>query len=243
MKTSTLTSILGTLLLVTVNGLDQNSLPEQAECTLSATGEKVCTNLDVDSREENSTDDLVDSNEHMYYDDDDDDDDDDNDDEYDSVHGNDGNDDNCKDTHESCAFWASKGECTNNPNYMLQGCQKSCNTCPKALKEGLTLQQHEEKKYLLDEVANFGDPQEVDNLSQERTMFVIRKTVDYMKNFIYAEKPTHQISMTTMSACTNNHKLCAYWASIGECENNPSFMVTKCAPSCLSCHKIDYNSR
>ena len=46
-----------------------------------------------------------------------------------------------------------------------------------------------------------------------------------------------------MDACRNNEALCSFWASLGECEANPAYMVTKCAPACLSCHKIDYSMR
>ena len=37
----------------------------------------------------------------------------------------------CKDKHESCDFWASKGECENNPNYMLVKCRVSCDVCDR----------------------------------------------------------------------------------------------------------------
>ena len=32
-----------------------------------------------------------------------------------------------KDEHDSCAYWASTGECTKNPGYMLVSCKASCN--------------------------------------------------------------------------------------------------------------------
>ncbi len=32
----------------------------------------------------------------------------------------------CTDSNSSCAAWASSGECTKNPNYMLTGCCQSC---------------------------------------------------------------------------------------------------------------------
>jgi len=35
----------------------------------------------------------------------------------------------CRDTHYLCRYWASVGECTNNPNYMTTTCSKSCDTC------------------------------------------------------------------------------------------------------------------
>ena len=211
-------------------------------CTVSATGEKVCTSDDgkllandeeegdFDDEDYDDDDDVYDDAEEEgdFYDDDDDDDDDD-----------------CVDVHENCSFWADRGECEKNPGYMLKSCQKSCNTC-SFTKNDSKEKQMSEKEYLLDEVAKYGHAQEPGDEKGKtfhKTMFHVRKTVDYMKNFVYAEHPTHEFSAEILAACTNNHELCSFWASIGECDNNPSFMVTKCAPACLSCHKIDYSSR
>ncbi|KAL1529647.1 hypothetical protein AB1Y20_000588 [Prymnesium parvum] len=36
-------------------------------------------------------------------------------------------------------------------------------------------------------------------------------------------------------ACVDTHEMCAQWAAAGECENNPSFMLTGCADSCTKC--------
>lgn len=152
-------------------------------------------------------------------------------------------DESCVDTHELCAFWASVDECTKNPNYMLKSCPKSCNSCPNTMVDGLTLEQVEEKDQLLAGIAKYGEPQEVEKSSQDKTMFVIRKSLDYMENFIHAEKPTHNLSEEVINACRNAESRCSYWATSGECDNNPSYMVTKCAPACLSCHKIDYDTR
>jgi len=38
----------------------------------------------------------------------------------------------CVDLHPSCASWASQGECTHNPAYMLHNCKASCGHCPGA---------------------------------------------------------------------------------------------------------------
>mmetsp|Transcript_126968 Transcript_126968/g.353615 ORF Transcript_126968/g.353615 Transcript_126968/m.353615 type:complete len:301 (+) Transcript_126968:109-1011(+) len=35
----------------------------------------------------------------------------------------------CRDNDPNCAYWASIGECRNNPNYMLTGCPRSCGQC------------------------------------------------------------------------------------------------------------------
>lgn len=40
------------------------------------------------------------------------------------------------DDHDSCAYWASIGECTKNPGYMLVSCRKSCKAVNTPKKEG-----------------------------------------------------------------------------------------------------------
>ncbi|KAI2510592.1 ShK toxin domain [Fragilaria crotonensis] len=37
--------------------------------------------------------------------------------------------DNCKNNHESCAFWKVIGECEKNPEYMKKDCAPMCQTC------------------------------------------------------------------------------------------------------------------
>ncbi|CAK0787529.1 hypothetical protein CVIRNUC_010749 [Coccomyxa viridis] len=37
--------------------------------------------------------------------------------------------DDCHDFEDRCAQWASKGECSLNPNFMLRSCKKSCSQC------------------------------------------------------------------------------------------------------------------
>lgn len=38
--------------------------------------------------------------------------------------------DECKDEHDTCASWASSGECDRNPGFMHTACPVSCKTCP-----------------------------------------------------------------------------------------------------------------
>ena len=35
----------------------------------------------------------------------------------------------CKDTDKDCEYWASRGECKKNPNWMLNNCKRSCQNC------------------------------------------------------------------------------------------------------------------
>ena len=43
----------------------------------------------------------------------------------------------CADEHETCATWASSGECDRNKGFMHTACAKSCSTCPKPVDPSL----------------------------------------------------------------------------------------------------------
>ena len=226
MKTFTLSLTICALLLGPVESIERKRKEEAVkQCTISATGEEVCTDPSMDAVKEdkgsNHSDEVV----------------------FDEEAKAEDGDDECVDTHEHCAFWASLDECSKNPGYMLKGCPKSCKSCPNKMVDGLTMEQVIEKEHLLAEIVKYGQPQDVNTETQDKTMFNIRKTLDYMDNHIHAEKPTHGLSEETVNACRNTNAMCSYWATLGECDKNPSFMVTKCAPACLSCHKIAFEHR
>lgn len=207
------------------------------ECQVSDDGNVVCT-PHKDLRDI-SEDGINDHDDDSYYDDDDDDD-------YDDDDSDDILIQNCHDSHELCSFWASKGECEANPNYMLPNCMKACNNCHggELNRDSRALHRVElENERLLEEIKAYGKPQTVEGKFKAESMFVVRKTIDYMKNFVYAKNPTHRFSRSILSECVNNDVLCAFWAALGECEKNIGYMTTKCAPSCQSCSNIDFNNR
>jgi hypothetical protein len=39
--------------------------------------------------------------------------------------------------------------------------------------------------------------------------------------------------------CKDTHESCGLWASVGECDKNPSFMITGCPRSCTTCDMLD----
>jgi prolyl 4-hydroxylase len=46
-----------------------------------------------------------------------------------------------------------------------------------------------------------------------------------------------KLSPQVIAECTNRDELCAFWAALGECTNNPEFMSQECGPSCQNCGK------
>ncbi|XP_068085156.1 hatching enzyme 1.2-like [Anabrus simplex] len=49
---------------------------------------------------------------------------------------------------------------------------------------------------------------------------------------------------TKPSACSDNNRFCRYWARIGECQKNPTWMLVNCANSCNQCGRAcaNYNN-
>ncbi|RCN50927.1 shTK domain protein [Ancylostoma caninum] len=99
-----------------------------------------------------------------------------------------GRESNCCDKHPSCASWASRGECSNNPEYMLPNCQLSCHSC------------------------------ETDN----------NETSDESSD-------TLKCGTGSQSNCCDKHPHCESWASEGQCNSNPSWMLPNCQFSCQDC--------
>ena len=149
----------------------------------------------------------------------------DNDDDYDGeMLGDKKKEDlNCVDEDRRCEFWAREGECQKNPNYMLTGCRKSCNSC------GLEAERIERPAY--------GEAQDVSG--EHRAELVERvKKIDIYMTEVVSSKEYDKVR----SECKNRHELCVLWAFLGECEANPSYMLLNCAPSCETCNHIDYGT-
>merc|ERR1711884_535346 len=120
---------------------------------------------------------------------------------------------NCIDKHPECGFWASQGE---NPDYMLTACRKSCDSC--------TLDQ------------KYGAEQ---NVNDEKTQEIVRKAKLYYDNEVNVKAEFASVRKN----CKNRHEDCSFWASVGECEENPNYMQMECALACRTCEKLDINKR
>jgi len=142
----------------------------------------------------------------------------------------------CEDTHELCKFWAEQDECVNNSNYMLVGCKKSCNACDASIPGQQGASSGAEMKVGLG--STYGEIQEVDGSHKEATIQKIAEMDKYMAEVV--STPEYD---SVRSQCTNRHSQCAFWAVLGECEANPSYMKLHCPPVCETCHLLEFDVR
>lgn len=84
----------------------------------------------------------------------------------------------------------------------------------------------------------YGKTQTV-SAGDEKTNKVMRDMIEYMTTVVFREDKYRELKYN----CHNNHELCAFWAGLGECTKNPSFMKTNCAPACKTCMELDINHR
>ncbi len=146
-------------------------------------------------------------------------------------------DENCKDEHEKCEFWAMHGECDNNPGYMLVGCKKSCNSCGS--NKNPSEKNHEDKVKKEGLASEYGDPQDVSGPFKEKVLEKVEEMVKYMKEEVMIDPKYEKVR----DNCENRNSLCAFWAVKGECEKNPSYMKIHCPPVCKTCDLLDIDAR
>lgn len=143
----------------------------------------------------------------------------------------------CEDIHDGCFGWAKKGECESNPNYMLKYCRKSCGVCIAEPE-----MEEDRMKYvedILSKTANFGEIQTASGDKKHRTIEIVREMIEYMEQ----SNEFNELPPKIQQNCRNKNELCSFWAVIGECENNKSYMKIQCAPACRTCHLIDIETR
>jgi len=99
----------------------------------------------------------------------------------------------------------------------------------------------------------FGEKQQMVATHEEAIMERIRKMQHYMYGEVLrVDENTNDEQQAVAPAvpkdvlaseCLLRNAQCAYWAAIGECEANPAYMTLQCAPVCLSCHQLSFETR
>jgi prolyl 4-hydroxylase len=86
---------------------------------------------------------------------------------------------------------------------------------------------------------HLGETQRIDSKRAEEVHARIAAAKEYLATVV-AKDP--EIS-PFLEHCQLTHQDCAYWAVLGECEANPGYMKTKCAPVCGTCDQLDIKKR
>ena len=84
-----------------------------------------------------------------------------------------------------------------------------------------------------------GLEQTIDPNHAEEVKERINTARDYVMNVVAKDPKLRPL----LEGCKLNHENCAFWAALGECENNPAYMTVNCAPVCQSCDQLSIETR
>lgn len=169
----------------------------------------------------------------------------------------------CHNTHETCEAWAERGECRNNPTWMIPNCRQACKKCDdgtcKNLYDDVQCEIWAQKLKCIEDHTWMGvhcakscrrglcegkEPDEKDKTTRSpptpptppstTTSSPSRRTT--------TGRPVTRRRTTTPSVvdpnCRNKHSSdieCDIWAENDHCSINPQWMLNNCAKACGQC--------
>ena len=122
-------------------------------------------------------------------------------------------DPSCEDANDDCEFWASDGECEGNPDYMLENCAMACDACVERASSAPTRKSTERPTKKPTESPREGP-------TTKPTML---------------RGQSERAAADPNTPCEDANDDCESWASNGECEENPDYMLENCARACDVC--------
>mmetsp|Transcript_50312 Transcript_50312/g.56216 ORF Transcript_50312/g.56216 Transcript_50312/m.56216 type:complete len:461 (+) Transcript_50312:20-1402(+) len=168
------------------------------------------------------------------------------DDEFEEYDNDDDNDDDseilypddpsCRNEFEDCEFWSKQipSECDENPDFMHERCPLACRVCNRH-------NSYSDFSPTIDG-RDLGELQTLDgddDISSED----IENRIAESQNYMSKQLRMGNIDPEILRICKNDDELCTYWSLIGECDNNPVYMATRCGPACMACENLDINTR
>lgn len=125
----------------------------------------------------------------------------------------------CRNREYLCSYWASKEDCESSA-YLMKNCCPSCKSF-----------RFVPDRNVMKAIALYGAPQEAIDDEIFETYAVIKSALEHMEHM------KKLLPSKVFERCRNTDKLCSYWAGMGECEENVTYMKTNCPVSCKLCDK------
>lgn len=144
--------------------------------------------------------------------------------------------DECVDKHEHCEYWLEQDECVENPHYMAEHCPKICDFCGKKVELIKTYEDNQRDAYGIMQTIM---PDKIEQIHQ-----ILKEMQTYVDGIREEAKGSPPEIIEAMEEdCQNKHAQCAFWATLGECIKNPTYMKIMCGPVCRSCDHIGMLTR
>ncbi|XP_060074104.1 zinc metalloproteinase nas-15-like isoform X2 [Ylistrum balloti] len=142
----------------------------------------------------------------------------------------------CRDRHNTreCLKWASSGECSRNPDWMVPNCRKSCSRC----EDGSCKNLYDDRKCQV--WARDGECMKNPSWMPVNCKKACGRCDGSTRDDNEAEEDNDDWGnddVDTDDGCSNYHNDndCETWSKNGHCEINPGYMKTHCKRSCGVC--------
>lgn len=99
-----------------------------------------------------------------------------------------------------------------------------------------TMKPQTNRQRAIDRGEDLGCPQHYDDPK-------IASLIQTAREYIQKEVMVKDFYEPVRNLCVNKDKSCAFWASIRECEQNPTYMNQSCAPMCQTCELLHVKTR
>ncbi|VDL83027.1 unnamed protein product [Nippostrongylus brasiliensis] len=138
----------------------------------------------------------------------------------------------CYNEHECCSPWANMGECRRNYIYMSEWCKASCGVCkPNYDLQNECLDRHTSCSMW----ARSGECNKNPWWMSENCRSACGKCGLSRSVICSGGGGQAQGARCTSPMCYNENQCCPVWASQGQCQANPGFMLCQCRVSCQQC--------
>ena len=177
----------------------------------------------------------------------------------------------CQDQENDCAYWATVGECENNPTYMTKFCPSSCGKCPGSERPissntSTCRDNHEQCEMWAETGECEANPNYMLKQCKLSCFVCIDPSIKYdlgveqklesKEDFPHInasavqeriQKSDEYVTTTKLRTslkriCKNTDEMCTIWALDGQCEKNND-MKKRCAPACHSCDHLGIEGR
>jgi len=152
----------------------------------------------------------------------------------------------CVDKNARCDEWTVDGQCSSNPDYMLENCKLSCNVCESEGDDQVSPNpspcvdnNNRCAEWAAGDQCSSNPDYMLENCKLSCNVCEIEGDDQLSPTPSPQSEGDDQVSPTQPSPCVDDNDGCTEWAAGDQCSSNPEYMLQNCKASCGVCGSSD----